>query len=667
MRNTILCGIVLFFSAITAVRAQDFLYIQSFGDTLTVVPTEYVVGYSMDVDEAFVMLVTGKTLVIPGAKSIERECPVELPGFALYRFNNKHNDQLFQGVTAAEEELSRDTIRLSVGQIGKYLTATFRLTDEEATAWVGSVRQESEVTRQCMAIPVTYTIGQEGWRQLQIVEDESGENIYQYIPFGRRVTVSVDFLTDHPTGSYSVPRIDITTATGSVPMSKSDYISASITIDGGGVYPDMQATDILIKGRGNSSWSKSADSKNPYHFKFAEKQRPLGMKAGKHWILLGNKQTGSMLCNAFAQKVSALAGCAGVCHIVPVELYINGQYRGSYNLTEKVGFYNNSVSLDDESCAAMLELDTYKDEPIWRDNAYKVSTKIHDPDFDEGDSLLLITQSDVIADWNETLQTLRYGKSEDYVGHFDVDYLTSFLFSCELCFSAELNHPKSVFLYSKNVLDDGFKLTGIDETPWIFGPVWDCDWSFGYDFGSTTYFINNIDLGFYNGWLKSRTNGLWYDLRFKSSKVDKAYYTLWYHFMTDGRMQELIDYVQDYYDYAALSLEHNSYSVVEEQDDTDYATLARQAASWFRGRADFVYSSLTPYDIAQEPEPEEMTPWIIDTEDCLPIVRHDIAKRDYLYSISGQMVNSAPSAHKQERKKYPKGIYIYNGKKILKR
>ena len=186
MRNTILCGIVLFFSAITAVRAQDFLYIQSFGDTLTVVPTEYVVGYSMDVDEAFVMLVTGKTLVIPGAKSIERECPVELPGFALYRFNNKHNDQLFQGVTAPEEELSRDTIRLSVGQIGKYLTATFRLTDEEATAWVGSVRQESEVTRQCMAIPVTYTIGQEGWRQLQIVEDESGENTYQYIPFGRR-------------------------------------------------------------------------------------------------------------------------------------------------------------------------------------------------------------------------------------------------------------------------------------------------------------------------------------------------------------------------------------------------------------------------------------------------------------------------------------------------
>ena len=658
MRKPILCSIVLFISAVLAVRAQGFLYIQSIGDTLTVVPSELSLGYSLSADGASVMLVTGKTLVIPGARNIVRECPVELPAFALYRFNNKHNDQLFQGVTAPEGELSRDTIRLSVAQIGKSLTATFRLTDAEATAWVGSVRQESEVTRQRMENPVTYTIGLDKWRQLQLqTDDETGGTIYSYVPFGRQVTVSVDFLTDHPTGRYNVPRIDITTATGSVPMSKSDYISASITIDGGGVYPDMPDTDIRIKGRGNSSWSNSASSKNPYHLKFAEKQRPLGMKAGKHWILLSNKQAGSMLCNAYAQKASALAGCAAVCHIVPVELYINGQYRGSYNLTEKVGFHNNSVSLDDESCAAMLELDTYKDEPIWRENAYSVSTKIHDPDFDEGDSLLLITQEDVIADWNETLQTLRYGGSEDYAGHFDVDYLASFLFSSELCHNAELNHPKSVFLYSKNVLDDGFRLTGIDETPWIFGPVWDSDWSFGYEFGSATYFINSIDLGFYDGWLKARTKGLWYDLRFKSSRVDKAYYTLWHRFMTDGRMQELLDYVQDYYDYAAPSLKHNSKNVTDERDGNNYATLASRAAVWFRQRADFVYGSLTPYEIDEEQESAWPSPCIIDTEDGIVAVLSDRGQMtdDNWYGIDGRRLAGRP---------VKPGFYIRGGKVV---
>lgn len=653
MIRATLCGIILFF--VSAVKAQNYLFIQSAQDTLTVVPSEYVVSYSMDAGVARIMLVTGKMLVIPDAESFAQECPAMLPRFASYKFNSKQNDQLFQSVAASEVELLKDTINLSVAQIGKYLTATFLFSDENATAWVGSVRQESKVTRQRMAAPVTYTIGQRGWRQLQILQDITGETSYEYLPFGRQVTVCVDFLTDHPAGRYNVPRIDITTVTGSVPSSKTTYIGGTITIDGGGVYPDMPATDLLIKGRGNISWSGSSSSKNPYHFKFAEKQKPLGMKAGKHWVLLSNKQTGSMMCNALAQKASALAGCAYPCHIVPVELYINGSYRGSYNLTEKVGLNNNSVSLDDESCAAMLELDTYTNETIWRDNAYSVCTKIHDPDFDEDETYLAITKEDVLADWKDATQTLRYGNDEDYTGRFDVDYLVSYLFANELCYNTELQHPKSVFLYSENVLDDGFKLTGVDETPWVFGPMWDCDWTFGYKVGSSSYFVNCIENNYYPLYY----GRIWYDLRYKSQKVDKAYYTLWYHFMNDGRMQELIDYVTDYYEYASPSLKHNSQSVVSEKDNSNYATIAQRAASWFRSRANYVFSTLTPYDIGEEQEEGKATPYIIDIEDSLVPVCPDMAKHSYWFDLSGRRIIDA---HRNQR-----GIYITpDGHKVLR-
>ena len=659
MRNTILCSIVLFVMAVTAVRAQRTLYIESAGDTLTVVPSKYVTEYSMDGGDAFVVLVTGKTLVVHGALGIKTTCPVALPRFSSYRFNDKHNDQLFKSVTASETELSRSTIHMSVAQIGKSLTATFQLTDENAKAWVGTVLQESKVTRQRMENPVTYTLGREEWRQLLIAEDAAGETTYSYVPFGRQVTVSVDFLTDHPTGTYNVPRIDITTSTGNVPTSKTTYISGTITINGGGVYPDMSTTDILIKGRGNSSWSGSATSENPYHFKFEEKQKPLGMKAGKHWILLANKQTGSMLCNALEQKASALAGCAAPCHIVPVELYINNSYRGSYNLTEKVGIHNNSVSLDDESCAAMLELDTYEDESIWRRNAYSVPTKIHDPDFDEEN--LAITKADIITDWTNAVKTLYSGGKEDYTGRFDVNYLVSYLFANELCYNSELQHPKSVFLYSENVLDDGFQLTGIDETPWIFGPMWDCDWSFGWRMnGNDSYFVVRAESDYYNGWVKNYVNGLWYDLRYKSQAVDKAYFTLCHKFINDGRLQELIDYVQDYYDYAAPSLDHDIWSEAYNWDFTDYASSASQAATWFRKRAAYIYRSLTPYDIEEEQEPEAPTPYIIDSKDGIDFSFQGEDMAGDWYDLSGRRVSKAS-------RRQP-GIYVMpDGRKVLQR
>ena len=375
MRKAVVCLVLLVFAS--CLRAEGYVYVLGPADTLTAVPDDAVAGWQIAADGVRLSLVSGKTLLVPEARKVVRECPVRLPRFSFFRYNDKHNDQLFQDVVASEADLLKDTVRLQVVQIGRYLTPTFGLTDSDAEAWIGLQRQESKVSRRNMAAPATYTLGRRCWRRLCIEDDGQGLTTYRYVPFGREVTVEVDFPTTSSTLA-KVPCINITTKTGAVPLSKTSFISGTISIQGG-IFPDMPTTDILIKGRGNSSWSTSSRSKNSYHFKFSEKQKPLGMKAGKHWVLLGNKQTGSMLCNAVGHKLSALAGCDAPCHIVPVELYINGTYRGSYNLTEKVGLKNNSVDLDDESCAAMLELDTYDDVAIFPDNAYRVSTKMPEP------------------------------------------------------------------------------------------------------------------------------------------------------------------------------------------------------------------------------------------------------------------------------------------------
>ena len=207
------------------------------------------------------------------------------------------------------------------------------------------------------------------------------------LPFGKDYRIQVDFLTDSPTGEYGVPTIYITTADGRPVSTKATYKDGTIAIDGGGVFPDMAEMPMQIKGRGNSSWSSNPKDKNPYHFKFSSKASVLGLKKGKHWNLIANKQHMSMMSNAIGMKVARMVGTQATNDFIPVELYVNGEYRGSYNLTEKVGFGNNSLDVSDTLVnAVLMELDTYYDEQNKFKTAttyYSLPVNIKEPEFED--------------------------------------------------------------------------------------------------------------------------------------------------------------------------------------------------------------------------------------------------------------------------------------------
>ncbi|MCR5180878.1 MAG: CotH kinase family protein [Bacteroidaceae bacterium] len=457
-----------------------------------------------------------------------------------------------------------------------------------------------------------------------------GESL-DWQPFGTKYTVSVDWPTDR---AVAVPSIYITTDEGRLPYNKTTYLTGTFRIDGAGVFPDMEETPVNIKGRGNSSWA-GENGKSPYRLKFDEKVKPFGMTKGKSWVLLANNIRNSMLTNAIGMKVAQMAGAAGANHIVPVELYINGEYRGSYNFTEKTGFSNNSIDLVDESRAALLELDTYTDETIYRSDFYYVPVKIHEPDLEDLFALTQLSSTDIMNDFNEMVYAASLG--EDISRWVEVDTFAAFYLTNEFIMNLELMHPKSTFLYKEFV--------GDSDDLWKFGPIWDLDWSFGHELNGG-YFST----GATSDYLTARNmecNSLWKALRKAGPTLDKAYYKAWTRLLRLGGVEELMDFCQQYYDYASTSFTHNA---TMWGDGYNYGSQVSQAQTWLQKRAEYIYNGLTPYDLSEElPEDEEWQPYgeveVPDPIDTTPYDRVRDAIQNLLANADAYACNPNDKTH----------------------
>lgn len=491
--------------------------------------------------------------------SVGEELTKELPTIVSYLFDNKYN---FQVISDAVGIITDDEITAQVIGIGKWLTATFELSDEQAFATVNGKVQQSKKSRMSFSTDQVYTVAYPG--DLILAKNDTGE--YAFVPYGKTYTVHADFLTDHST---TVPRIDINTVNGEPITSKEVYLDAEIIIDGAGVFPSM-TDSVKIKGRGHTSWSSNPDSKNPYRLKFASKTKPLGLTKGKNWVLISNKLAGSMLTNAFGMKAASLIGTAAANHIIPVDLYINGVYKGNYNFTEKVGISNNSIEVDDESVATLLKLDSNYDEATtqkFRSTPYRIPVNIKDPDFEEGTTQLTL---DIIKErFNELCQAVQ--DSVNLVDHVDIDNLARYLMLNEFICNYEIFHPKSGYCYHENILEDSCKF--------IFGPAWDLDWAFGHQ-SNGGYYSSDFTEDYFNMYSNWGQTGFFKRLH-DHPLVTRRIQELWEEFMPDC-IDELCDYCKEYYEYAKPSLELNEELV---GDFVNYGRQYLAAAYWLWNRA----------------------------------------------------------------------------------
>ena len=103
-----------------------------------------------------------------------------------------------------------------------------------------------------------------------------------------------------------------------------------------------------IKGRGNSTWDYP---KKPYQIKLEKKTDLLETgdpgEAEKTWVLLANYVDESLIHNALTYDLAAELGLPYSPHSKPVDLYYDGEYRGSYLLCEKTEVGQGRVDVAD--------------------------------------------------------------------------------------------------------------------------------------------------------------------------------------------------------------------------------------------------------------------------------------------------------------------------------
>ncbi len=297
-----------------------------------------------------------------------------------------------------------------------------------------------------------------------------------------------------------LPVVQISTTGGAAIDSTDTYVSGSVSITPG----SANTTDVAysgtmqVKGHGNSTW---AMPKKPYKIKLDSKSALLGMPAQKNWVLLANYDDKSLLRNAAAFYAGTLTHLAWTPRSRFVELYLNGQYEGTYQLTEQIEIDKNrlhitemddtNISGDDVTGGYLLEIDTANQPDDILFPISDVIFDLHDPDPAEPAQLSYI--EGYLQQASDTLYSDSFADPDTgYAQYINTASFIDWYLVQELFKNNDAVFWSSCYMY-KDV--DG-KL--------FMGPLWDFDIAAG----NINYNGNDSPTGW---WLRSNslTNSQW--------------------------------------------------------------------------------------------------------------------------------------------------------------
>ena len=296
---------------------------------------------------------------------------------------------------------------------------------------------------------------------------------------------------------------------------------------------------LQIKARGN--YTRIAFAKKPFKLKLDKKQSLLGMSKSKHYAILAHADdTYGYLRNFTGFNLGKRISLPWTPSQQPVEVVINGDYRGLYFLTESIRVEEDRVNiteLDDNvsdgtlvSGGYIVELDNYDEDDDAQIRMYEKTAK------GSGDhyvDMLRITfdTPEVYSDLQRRFITDQFTAMNDYVGansdnlwsYMDLDDAARYYLVKEILSDVESYHG-STYLFRDH--GEGQK--------WHFSPLWD----FGNAFnGKTDQFFYNCD-PFGNTWIPSmRVNNTF------NNKVKET----WLWFMSneyEGLEEEINTYVE---------------------------------------------------------------------------------------------------------------------------
>ena len=271
----------------------------------------------------------------------------------------------------------------------------------------------------------------------------------------------------------NLPTVSIHTLNNEIPYDKEHQIVSQLTIisDNG---TKLLSEPGTTRERGNAS---RTFPKKPYRIKFDEKQRVLDAPAkAKKWTLINNYGDKTLMRNLLAFELSKRLGMTYTPFGTAVDVLLNGEYKGCYQLCDQVSINKNRVNItemtpqDNQGSALtggyLIEVDAYANqEKSWFNSNNGNPVTIKSPDEDE----ITTNQKQYIRQFFNQMerQWSTYLDVNSFLRHFLVGEL-----------SGNTDTYWSVFMYKER-----------DENLMHVGPVWDFDLAFNND--QRIYPVNN--------------------------------------------------------------------------------------------------------------------------------------------------------------------------------
>lgn len=260
------------------------------------------------------------------------------------------------------------------------------------------------------------------------------------------------------------PRIVVTTENGNgTSLQKDDgYQNATITITDtdGSVLSDS----CQFKVRGNTT-AMTFIEKKAFTFKFEKKKDVLGMGKGKKWALLANAFDPTLLRNYMANEFARHLDLPYTSEHRFVELFVDGVYRGCYELYEPIQEGKDRVDIDIESNDGKKDfLIEYEAQRVEEDTTYFTVDGLRfiasDPDEPDEDQLNYITDT-----MSSIVNTMKNGSKEEIEAVIDVPSFAKFYLLNEYFKTMDFDMSSVFFFYQDGKL--------------YAGPAWDYDMSTG--------------------------------------------------------------------------------------------------------------------------------------------------------------------------------------------
>lgn len=399
-------------------------------------------------------------------------------------------------------------------------------------------------------------------------------------PLGDGDTPSQDSLN---TISRELPVMYVRTRGGVDVTSRETYIPCTISVDGKGVWPNYspQMETDSIRGRGNSTWLWY--EKKPFKLKTGRSHCLAGVPGGHLFVLLANYRDPTHLMNAVAFDMARYMGLPFTCTNQYVELYLNDAYQGLYQLTEQLTEGQHRVNCGAHGVLISLDFDDGPDEsPRQGDNFY---SEVYNSSYSWRGLPVCVKYPenptkaqlrDIRDDFIELEELISQcstgaGRRKPYDAlseRLDVQSMFDFLIIQEMTQNVELVTPRSMYMYRT------------EDMAWHFGPVWDFDGGFAYDWGENHGYFRD------QHWLMG-PNHNWHIPDFFDGMFQNTQFLADYKARWDEVHDDMLEYVLDRIDcYARLCGDAMQRDADRWPISKDYDSEITRLRSWLTDRFD---------------------------------------------------------------------------------